>query len=61
MDKRPIVELTDAELDHVVGGGGNPHGLNPGGQPCDCASASDLTGDPHTKHNPTGDPHPKHG
>jgi hypothetical protein len=47
--------LSDVELDHVSGGG-NPHGLNPGGQPHG-ASASDPTGDPHTKHNPTGNPH----
>jgi hypothetical protein len=54
--KTELRVLSDAELDHVSGGGGNPHGLNPGGQPHG-ASASDKTGDPHTKHNPTGDPH----
>jgi len=38
------VELTDAELDQVVGGD-NPHGLNPGGQRVGCNGNPNCTPD----------------
>ncbi len=53
-----LVELTDAELDKVVGGD-NPHGLNPGGQHEGCngnPNCTNDTGNPHLNGS-TGNPH----